>query len=324
VDDEHSIQDALAGKLPDGDEILHQRQVIEETGEETKTPYLIKKRSVLTGDSLLTAKVSIDQSNMSEPYVSITFNKQGARLFRDITKQNVRKRLAIVLDNNVYSAPVIQEEIAGGQAQITGRFTMEEARDLAIVLRAGTLPAPVIILEERDVGPSLGRDSIEKGIKSILIGGLFVIVFVVFYYKLSGTVADLALLLTLIILSGALAYFGASLTLPGIAGIILTVGMAVDANVLIFERIREELRLGKTVRAAVEMGFSKAFKTILDASVTTIIAAIVLLQFGTGPIRGFAVTLSIGIVASIFTSVFISRVIFDTVLSLRKVKKLSI
>jgi preprotein translocase subunit SecD len=201
---------------------------------------------------------------------------------------------------------------------------MEDARDLAIVLRAGTLPAPVIILEERDVGPSLGRDSIDKGIKSILIGGLFVVVFVVLYYKLSGTVADFALLLTLIILSGALAYFGASLTLPGIAGIILTVGMAVDANVLIFERIREELRIGKTVRAAVDAGFSKAFKTILDASVTTIIAAIVLFQFGTGPIRGFAVTLSIGIVASIFTSVFISRVIFDTVLSLRKVKKLSI
>ena len=324
VDDEHSVQDALAGNLPDGDEILYQRQVIEETGEETKRPYLIKKRSVLTGDSLLTAKVSIDQSNMSEPYVSITFNKQGARLFRDITRQNVRKRLAIVLDNNLYSAPVIQEEIAGGQAQITGRFTMEDARDLAIVLRAGTLPAPVIILEERDVGPSLGRDSIDKGIKSILIGGLFVVVFVVLYYKLSGTIADFALLLTLIILSGALAYFGASLTLPGIAGIILTVGMTVDANVLIFERIREELRIGKTVRAAVDAGFSKAFKTILDASVTTIIAAIVLFQFGTGPIRGFAVTLSIGIVASIFTSVFISRVIFDTVLSLRKVKKLSI
>ena len=324
VDDENNLQDALAGNMPEGDEILYQRQVIKETGEETKTPYLLKKQSVLTGDSLLTAKVSIDRSNMSEPYVSITFNKLGARRFRDITRQNVRKRLAIVLDKNVYSAPVIQEEIAGGQAQITGRFSMEEARDLAIVLRAGTLPAPVIILEERDVGPSLGKDSIEKGIKSILIGGLFVIAFVVFYYKLAGTVADLALLFTLIILSGALAYFGASLTLPGIAGIILTVGMAVDANVLIFERIREELRIGKTIKTAVEIGFSKAFKTILDANVTTVIAAIVLFQFGTGPIRGFAVTLSIGIVASMFTSVFVSRVIFDTTLSMKKVRKLSI
>lgn len=323
VDDDHSVQDALAGRLPEGDEILYQRQVNKETGEVTRTPYLIKKQSVLTGDSLLNAEVSIDQS-YNEPYVSITFDKQGARRFRDITRQNVRKRLAIVLDNNVFSAPVIQEEIAGGQAQITGRFSMEEARDLAIVLRAGTLPAPVIILEERDVGPSLGRDSIEKGIKSVLMGGLFVVIFVALYYKLAGVVADVALLLTLIILSGALAYFGASLTLPGIAGIILTVGMAVDANVLIFERIREELRIGKTVRAAVDMGFSKAFKTILDANVTTVIAAIVLFQFGTGAIRGFAITLSIGIAASMFTSVFVSRVIFDTVLSLRKVKKLSI
>ena len=324
VDDEYSVQDALAGKIPDGDEILYQRRVTKGTGEVTRTPYLIKKRAVLTGDSLLTAKVSIDQSNMSEPYVSITFNKQGARRFRDITRQNVRKRLAIVLDNNVFSAPVIQEEIAGGQAQITGSFTMDEARDLAIVLRAGTLPAPVIILEERNVAPALVRDSIEKGIKSILVGGLFILVFVAFYYKLSGVVADFALLLTLVILSGALAYFGASLTLPGIAGIILTVGMAVDANVMMYERIREELRTGKTIRAAVDAGFSKAFKTILDASVTTVIAAIVLFQFGTGPIRGFAFTLSIGIAASMFTSVFISRVIFDTVLSLRKVKKLSI
>ncbi len=323
VDDDHSVQDALAGRLPEGDEILYQRQVNKETGEVTRIPYLIKKQSVLTGDSLLNAEVSIDQS-YNEPYVSITFDKQGARRFRDITRQNVRKRLAIVLDNNVFSAPVIQEEIAGGQAQITGRFSMEEARDLAIVLRAGTLPAPVIILEERDVGPSLGRDSIEKGIKSVLMGGLFVVIFVALYYKLAGVVADVALLLTLIILSGALAYFGASLTLPGIAGIILTVGMAVDANVLIFERIREELRIGKTVRAAVDMGFSKAFKTILDANVTTVIAAIVLFQFGTGAIRGFAITLSIGIAASMFTSVFVSRVIFDTVLSLRKVKKLSI
>lgn len=323
VDDDNSVQDALAGRLPEGDEILYQRRVNKETGEETRTPYLIKKQSVLTGDSLLNAEVSIDQS-YNEPYVSITFDKQGARRFRDITRQNVRKRLAIVLDNNVFSAPVIQEEIAGGQAQITGRFSMEEARDLAIILRAGTLPAPVIILEERDVGPSLGRDSIEKGIKSVLMGGLFVVIFVALYYKLAGVVADLALLLTLIILSGALAYFGASLTLPGIAGIILTVGMAVDANVLIFERIREELRIGKTVRAAVDMGFSKAFKTIIDANVTTVIAAIVLFQFGTGPIRGFAITLSIGIAASMFASVFISRVIFDTVLSLKKVKKLSI
>lgn len=323
VDEENSVQSALAGNIPEGDEILYQRQVNKETGVETKIPHLIKKRASLTGDSLLSAEVRIDQS-YNEPYVSITFDKQGARRFREITRENIKKRLAIVLDNSVYSTPVIQDEIAGGQAQITGRFSMEEARDLAIVLRAGTLPAPVVILEERDVGPSLGKDSIEKGIKSILIGGLFVVIFVGFYYKLSGIVADLALLLTIVILLGALAYFGASLTLPGIAGIILTVGMAVDANVLIFERIREELRIGKTVRAAVEMGFAKAFKTILDANVTTIIAALVLFQFGTGPLKGFAITLSIGVTASMFTAVFVSRVIFDTVLSLKKVKKLSI
>lgn len=323
VDDENSIQSALAGKKPDEDEIYYKRVIDKKTGEETKTPFLLKKRTVLTGDSLITAEVRIDQS-YNEPYVSITFDKIGARIFREITRNNVKKRLAIVLDNNIYSAPVIQEEIAGGQAQITGSFSIEEARDLAIILRAGTLPAPVEILEERDVGPSLGRDSIEKGIKSILIGGLLVFIFAILYYKLSGVVAVIALCLTLIILLGSLGYFGASLTLPGIAGIILTIGMAVDANILIFERIREEIRVGKTIRAAVETGFSKAFHTILDANVTTMIAAIVLFQFGTGPIKGFAVTLSIGIIASMFTSVFISRVIFDTALSLKKINKLSI
>ncbi len=323
VDEENSLENALAGKIPEESKIYYQRNVDKETRIESKTPFLLKKQTVLTGDSLVTAEVRIDQS-YNEPYVSITFDKPGARRFRQITRENVKKRLAIVLDNNIYSAPVIQEEIAGGQAQITGRFDIEEARDLAIVLRAGTLPAPVTILEERDVGPSLGKDSIEKGIKSIMIGGLLVVVFALMYYKLSGAIADLALFLNLIILLGALAYFGASLTLPGIAGIILTIGMAIDANILIFERIREELRIGKTIRAAVEMGFAKAFKTIIDANVTTIIAAIVLFQFGTGPIKGFAVTLSIGIIASMFTSLFVSRVIFDTTLSLRKVKKLSI
>ncbi len=323
VDEENNVQNALSGNIPEGDKIFYQRNIHKETGIETKTPFLLKKEAVLTGDSLLNAEVRIDQS-YNEPYVSITFDKVGARRFREITRKNIKKRLAIVLDNNVYSAPVIQDEIAGGRAQITGQVGIEEARDLAIVLRAGTLPAPVIILEERNVGPSLGKDSIEKGIKSILIGGVFVIIFALLYYKLSGAVADLALFLNLVILLGALSYFGASLTLPGIAGIILTLGMAVDANILVFERIREELRNGKTVRAAVEMGFSKAFQTILDANITTIIAAIVLFQFGTGPIKGFAVTLSIGIVASMFTSVFVSHVIFDTALSFKKVTKLSI
>ena len=193
-----------------------------------------------------------------------------------------------------------------------------------MVLRAGALPAPVSILENRTVGPSLGKDSIEKGVQSIIIGGVFVVLFILIYYKLSGVVANIALILNLVLILGALAYFDAALTLPGIAGIILTVGMAIDANVLIFERVREELRLGKTVRAAIDSGFEKAFRTIVDANVTTFIAAIVLFQFGTGPIKGFAITLCIGIAASMFTAVFISRTIFDSSMNRKKLERLSI
>jgi preprotein translocase subunit SecD len=245
-------------------------------------------------------------------------------IFQQVTRENIKKRLAIVLDGNVYSAPVIQDEIAGGRAQITGGFTSAEARDLAIVLRAGALPAPVVILENRTVGPSLGKDSIDKGFTSIIYGSLLVVVFIIFYYRWSGVIAVTALFLNIVLLAGALAYFGAALTLPGIAGIILTVGMAIDANVLIFERIREEVRIGKTVRAAIDAGFSKAFRTIVDANITTFIAAVVLFQFGTGPIKGFAITLCIGIAASMFTAVFVSRTIFDATMSQRKLDKLSI
>jgi preprotein translocase subunit SecD len=245
-------------------------------------------------------------------------------IFHEVTRENIRKRLAIVLDDNVYSAPVIQDAIPGGRAQITGQFTSEDARDLAIILRAGALPAPVVILENRTVGPSLGQDSINKGISSIIFGGILVVVFILIYYKLSGVIAVTALTLNIVILVGALAYFGAALTLPGIAGIILTVGMAIDANVLVFERIREEVKLGKTVRAAIEAGFSKAFRTIVDANITTFIAAVVLFQFGTGPIKGFAITLCIGIAASMFTAVFVSRTIFDCTMSRQKLDKLSI
>lgn len=208
--------------------------------------------------------------------------------------------------------------------QITGQFTSEDARDLAIVLRAGALPAPVVILENRTVGPSLGQDSINKGINSIIFGGALVVIFILFYYKLSGAIAVTALSLNIVLLTGALAYFGAALTLPGIAGIILTVGMAIDANVLVFERIREEIKLGKTVRAAIEAGFSKAFRTIVDANITTFIAAVVLFQFGTGPIKGFAITLCIGIAASMFTAVFVSRTFFDCTMSQKKLDQLSI
>jgi preprotein translocase subunit SecD len=254
----------------------------------------------------------------------LTFDSVGAKLFEQITGENIKRRLAIVLDNKVNSAPVIQDKISGGRAQITGRFTMDEARDLAIVLRAGALPAPVKIIEERTVGPSLGKDSIEKGFKSMIFGGLVVIIFMVIYYGLSGVIADIALLLNILLIMGGLAFFGATLTLPGIAGMILTIGMSVDANVLIFERIREEVRLGKTPRTAVEGGFGKALVTILDANITTLIAALVLFQFGSGPVRGFAVTLSIGIIASLFTAIFVSRIIFDYIYVHHKVKKLSI
>ena len=322
VDETMSVQDAENSGVPEEDEILYEREV-KENGEVTKRGYLVKKRSVLTGETLTAAEVRYD-TQFNEPYVSINFNSYGSAVFHRVTRENVKKRLAIVLDDHVYSAPVIQEAIAGGRAQITGSFNSEEARDLAIVLRAGALPAPVMILENRTVGPSLGKDSIEKGIQSILIGSFFVVLFIMIYYKLSGIVADIALGLNVILMMGALAYFGASLTLPGMAGILLTVGMAIDANVLIFERIREEIRIGKTVRAAIDAGFSKAFRTIVDANVTTFIAAIVLFQFGTGPIKGFAITLCIGIVVSMFTAVFVSRTIFDSAMSQKKISRLSI
>jgi preprotein translocase subunit SecD len=323
VDEEDSLEDALKGNVPAGAEILYHISIDPKTGQQSRIPYLLKRRTLLTGEYLTDAKVQIDRQ-YNEPYVSLSFNARGARLFERITGENVGKRLAIVLDNNVYSAPVIRDRIAGGRAQITGSFTMDEARDLAIVLRAGALPAPVKILEERTVGPSLGKDSIQKGLKSMIIGGILVILFMIVYYGLSGVFADVALMLNILFIAAGLAFFGATLTLPGIAGIILTIGMAVDANVLIFERIREELRLGKPARAAIEGGYSKALVTILDANVTTFIAALVLFQFGTGPVRGFAVTLSIGIVASFVTAVFITRLIFDYLYTYRRWKKISI
>ena len=321
VDEENSLEEALRGNIPPGDQILY--QITGEPGSQRKIPFLLKKRAALTGEYLTDARVQIE-SQYNEPYVSISFDSRGARLFEQITGANIKKRLAIVLDGVVNSAPVIQDRIAGGRAQITGRFTMEEARDLAIVLRAGALPAPVKIIEERTVGPSLGKDSIEKGIKSMIIGGLIVILFMVFYYKFAGMLADLALFLNIIFIVAALAMFGATLTLPGIAGVILIIGMAIDANVLIFERIREELRLGKTPRAAVDGGYSKALVTILDANITTLIAALVLFQFGTSAVKGFAVTLSIGIVASLFTAIFVTRLIFDYLIIERGMKKISI
>lgn len=323
VDDENSIPEAEKGNIPADSEILYEEVTDPQTQRTQKIPYLIKKQTLLTGANLKDARVQID-SQYNEPYVSLDFDNKGGRIFAKVTEENVQKRLAIVLDNNIYSAPVIQEKISGGQARITGRFSTEEARDLAIVLRAGALPAPVNILEERTVGPSLGSDSIRQGIFSMLIGGLIVICFMVFYYKLSGVIADVALLFNILIMAAGLAAFGATLTLPGIAGFILTIGIAVDANVLIFERIREELRLGKTPRAAVDAGYNRATLTILDANITTLIAALVLFQFGTGPVKGFAVTLSLGVLASLFTALVLSRSIFEYLVIHRQTKTLSI
>jgi preprotein translocase subunit SecD len=315
VEDEGKLQRALEGVVPPGTEILYQK--------ETGRPFLINKRVLLTGDYLTDARVDLSSSTEG-PAVSIDFDRRGARLFSMVTEENVRRRMAIILDDNVYSAPEIREKIPGGRARVSGSFTVEEATDLAIVLRAGSLPAPVEILENRTIGPSLGADLIRKGIVATLVGSLLVIIFMAVYYKFSGLLADLALMLNLFLLMAALAGLQAALTLPGIAGIVLTMGIAVDANVLIFERIREELRLGRPVRGAIETVYARAFTTILDANVTTILTAVVLWFAGTGPIKGFATTLIVGIAISMFTALVVTRFVFDYITLTRKVGELSI
>ncbi|ULA64868.1 MAG: Protein translocase subunit SecD [Nitrospira sp.] len=309
-------------KVPEGDQILFEHQVDKDTGREFRTPYLVRKRVMLTGDVLSDARVSIGEFN--DPYVSITFDGKGGREFERITGENIKKRMAVVLDNTIYSAPVIQDRISGGRAQITGTFSTQEANDLAIVLRAGALPAPLKIIQDLTVGPSLGQDSIDQGVKSTLIAGIMVVVFMIVYYRLSGVIADFALVLNLICLLGALSALNATLTLPGIAGIVLTIGMGVDSNVLIFERIREELRAGKAVRLAVDGGYDKALLTIVDAHVTTLITGVALFLFGTGPIKGFAVTLCLGIAINLFTAFVGTKVIFDLMNQGKKVETLSI
>jgi preprotein translocase subunit SecD len=321
VSQEEALLAEWKPKVPAGDEILFER-VDEKEGPATKRPYLVKQRAVMTGETLQDALVAIGDFN--EPYVSITFDGAGAKQFERLTTENVKKRLAIVLDGSVYSAPVIQERIAGGRAQVSGSFSMEEANDLAIVLRAGSLPAPVNVIQNVTVGPSLGQDSIDAGIRASWVGTALVVLFMAFYYRLAGVIADFALVLNVVLLIGALAALNATLTLPGIAGIILTIGMSVDSNVLIFERIREELRLGKPVRLAVDAGYEKAFLTIIDAHVTTLITALVLFLFGTGPIKGFAVTLSLGVTINLFTALVGTKVVFDLLHARGKVAQLSI
>lgn len=272
--------------------------------------YLLKNAS-LTGAYLVNAKVELATGGFGYPHVSLEFNKDGAKLFANVTGANIDRNLAIVLDGIVQSAPVIRSRIPDGRAIIEGNFTSDDAKLLATVLRAGALPAPVKIIEERTVGPSLGDDSIKKGFSSALIGVGIVLLFMLIYYGFSGLIADIALLLNFFILMGIMSYFQFTLTLPGIAGIALTLAMAVDANVLILERIREELNIGKTSRVAVDAGYDKAFVTILDSNITTLIAAVFLFQFGTGPIKGFAVTLTIGLCISMFTAIVVTKLIYD-------------
>ena len=321
-DKEAEILQQFGSKVPEGDQILFERAVDKDTGREYRIPYLVKKRVMLTGDVLSDARVSIGQFN--DPYVSITFDSRGGQEFERITADNVKKRMAVVLDNTIYSAPVIQERISGGRAQITGTFTTQEANDLAIVLRAGALPAPLKIVQDLTVGPSLGQDSIDKGVRATLIAGVIVVIFMMVYYRLSGAIADFALILNLLCLMGALSALTATLTLPGIAGIVLTIGMGVDSNVLIFERIREELRSGKAVRTAIDAGYDKALLTIIDSHVTTLITGVALFLFGTGPIKGFAVTLCLGITINLFTALVGTKVIFDLSNQRHKVETLSI
>ena len=325
LDERGSVEEALAGKIPEGDEILYQRRVDKETKTERKVPYLVQKRTLLTGAEMSRAEVQSDPNSPGNWQVSIEFTPTGTRIFGELTENNVGKHLAIILDGTLYSAPRINERIPGGRAVITGQFTVDEARDLAIVLRAGALPAPVTILEERTVGPSLGADSIRQGIIAILASAAIVFVFMLLYYRLSGLIADVALTLNLVILLACMAAFGATLTLPGIAGIALTIGMAVDTNILIFERIREELRVGKTPRSAIEAGFTRALRTIIDTHLTVMVTAAILYNFGTGPVKGFAVSLFVGLAASLFTAYFFTRLLFDLVwMGRRKVQTISI
>ena len=321
--EEEVLLSDFANRISAGNKILFQRVVDPNTGDIFKVPFLLKSEVMLTGDLLSEVRVSID-TRYNEPYVSLNFNAQGAKIFEEQTGAHVQERMAIVLDGNVYSAPVIREKIAGGNAQVSGSFSMEEARDLVIVLKAGALPAPVKMIQNVTVGPSLGRDSIEAGKLAGMIGAIFVILFMVVYYKLAGLIADFALALNILLLLGAMGWLNATLTLPGIAGIILAIGMAVDSNVLMFERMREEVRAGKTPRSAVDSGYQKAFWTIFDSHVTTLITAIVLFQFGTGPIKGFAVTLSLGVAINLFTALVGTKTVFDIINSRKEVTHLSI
>ncbi len=309
LDDKASMADAQAGRVPPGTMFLPSQSELDAFGQPRM--YLVKKRVMVGGDTLVDAQPSFDQRN-NEPIVNFRFDPVGGKRFGDVTMKNVNKPFAIVLDAKVISAPVIREPILGGTGQISGGFSVAEANDLSLLLRAGALPAPLTVLEERSVGPGLGADSIAAGKIAALIGLVGVIIFMGAYYGRFGIYADVALILNMIIITALLSSLQATLTLPGIAGIVLTIGMAVDANVLIFERIREEYKAGRGVMAAVDAGYKRAFVTIIDANVTTLIAAVLLFSFGSGPVQGFAVTLGIGILSSMFTAIWVTRLIVAT------------
>jgi preprotein translocase subunit SecD len=311
--------------LPPGTQILNGGDVDTSSGSERghRAKYLVQSQTLMTGDTIADALVR-PASQMEGPYVALEFNARGAKLFDDLTAHNVGKRMAIILDNTVYSAPVIRERISGGRASITGNFSINEARDLAIVLRAGALPAPVNVIEERTIGPTVGEDSIKAGLIATALAAAFIFLFMILYYSLAGLVADLALILNLVILLALMAYFGFTLSLPGIAGIVLTMAITVDDNVLIFERIREELALRKSVRTALERGYDRAWTAIRDSLIATGISSVCLFQFGSGPIRGFAVTLLLGMLVGRFTSVNVTRLIFQTFLANPQIKSIRI
>ena len=292
--------DAVAGaRIPSGSML-----VFSETS--PAEPYVIRKRVMVSGERLVDASVGFDPQT-GEPEVDFRFDSVGGRKFGEVTKANVGNPFAIVLDDKVISAPVIRSPIMGGSGRITGSFTVETANDLAILLRAGALPAPLNILEERTVGPGLGADSVEAGTRASIIGFVAVMIFILISYAMFGLFANIALILNMVLIVGVLSLLQATLTLPGIAGIVLTIGMAVDANVLIFERIREEIRNGKSALMAIDSGYSRALGTILDANITTLISAMILFYLGSGPVRGFAVTLGIGIITSVFTAFTVTR-----------------
>jgi preprotein translocase subunit SecD len=307
VDDRSSVSEAMAGRVPPGSRLLP--SVDEADSQGRPRMYLVRKRVMVSGENLTDAQPTFQQG---EPVVSFRFDTVGGKRFGDATTKNVGRLMAIVLDGRIISAPRIREPILGGSGVITGRFTVAEAQDLSLLLRAGALPAPLAILEERTVGPGLGADSIAAGKVASVVGLILVVVFMFAAYGLFGLMANLALMANMVLITGALSVLQATLTLPGIAGIVLTIGMAVDANVLIFEYIREEIRLGRTPISAIEAGFSRAITTIIDANVTTLIAAIMLYSFGSGPVRGFAVTLAIGIMTSMFTATMLTRLTMVT------------